>query len=385
MAGGAGRWVVLLLVATADLAVAQDSVTVAAGDSVAAGKAAEDTPDLLFSGYVTTSYTWASEDNDGVIVGRFYDRYWNQFMLNAVKVVLERPLDVAKSGAGFRVDALFGENATVLQTADFNLGTNGDIIQAFAALNFPTGEATYVQLRGGKYATPMGFEVIEDVVNPNLSIGNQFVFLENFTQLGVGAYWKAMPSLELQFHILQGWDDIVDNNTNKSFMARAAMSLSPSTTLAALGYLGSEQQRLAGPKRFGGQLLLTTRLGPHVNVAAQGDYGEEEGLLLPDPSNATWWGIGGWIWFDLSPAVGLAFRGDYVSDSDGVRTSNYFYPPAPDRKFGQGTATLNVRAFSGFLLRPEVRVDYSNQEDFGVPGEAKTSQVSLGMGVSYIF
>lgn len=385
MAGAYGRWTILLLALVANAAEAQDTVTVAT-DTLAGETAREpEKPGIMFSGYVTTTYTWASEDNDGAIVGRFYDRYHNQFTLNAVKVVVERPLDVTKKDAGFRVDALFGTNATVLQTADFNLGTNGDIIQAFAALNFPTGEGTYLQLRGGKYATPMGFEVIEDVVNPNLSIGNQFVFLENFTQLGVGAYWKATPALEVQLHILQGWDDIVDNNTEKSYMARAAFSASPTTTIALLGYLGSEQQRLAGPKRFGGQALLTTKLGSSVSFALQGDYGEEEGLLLPDPANATWWGVGGWLWFDLSSAVGLAFRGDYISDSDGVRTSNYFYPPSADRKFGNGTATLNIRQFGGFLFRPEFRVDFSNQEDYGVPGDASKTQVSVGMGVSYIF
>jgi hypothetical protein len=122
-----------------------------------------------------------------------------------------------------------------------------------------------------------------------------------------------------------------------------------------------------------------------VSFALQGDYGEEEDLLLPDPANAKWWGVGGWLWFDLSPAVGLAFRGDYIGDTDGVRTSNYFYPPAAGRKFGNGTATLNIRQFGGFLFRPEFRVDFSNQEDYGVPGDASKTQVSVGMGVSYIF
>ena len=30
------------------------------------------------------------------------------------------------------------------------------------------------------------------------------------------------------------------------------------------------------------------------------------------------WSLGGWIWYDFCPKVGLAFRADYIQDPDGV-------------------------------------------------------------------
>ena len=95
--------------------------------------------------------------------------------------------------------------------------------------------------------------------------------------------------------------------------------------------------------------------------------------------------MSGWLVFDASPALGIALRGDYVNDKDGVRTSNYFYPPATSRKFGSGTATLTVRSIKNLLIRPEVRVDFSDLEDYGPAGDASKSQVSVALGTSYIF
>ena len=74
-----------------------------------------------------------------------------------------------------------------------------------------------------------------------------------------------------------------------------------------------------------------------------------------------------------------------INDKDGVRTSNYFYPPATSRKFGSGTATLTVRSIKNLLIRPEVRVDFSDLEDYGPAGDASKSQVSVALGTSYIF
>ena len=92
----------------------------------------------------------------------------------------------------------------------------------------------------------------------------------------------------------------------------------------------------------------------------QGDYGQEEDLVGPG-ENATWWGVGLWGTYDVTPAVGLALRGDYIDDKDGARTSGVLGFPANTRhKFGSATATLNIKAFPGALIRPELRYDRSN-------------------------
>lgn len=340
-------------------------------------------PPLTISGYVTASYTYSSKHDGGTIVGRYYERHHDQFTLNAAKIALEKPISADKVSAGFRIDALFGQNAEVTKAAGLDLGTNGDLTQAYAVLNLPAGQGGHVQLRAGKYATPMGYEVIEDPVNPNFSEGNLFVFVENFTQTGMGLF-ADWPKVSFQLHVLNGWDVVKDNNSRKSFMARLGLTPSPAVSLAFLGYVGAEQADTTN-HRYGGEFLGTFKVSPRVSLVGQFDYGAEEGLLAPSTDKATWWGGSVWVVADLSPKTQLAVRGDLVNDKNGVRTSNYFYPAAAARKFGSGTATLTIKTVEHLLIRPEVRFDHSNQADYGPAATPSKNQVTFALGTSYLF
>ena len=96
---------------------------------------------VALSGYAESSYSWSSANNPGrTIVGRSFDRNDNQFMLNGVKLTLQRPVSTNKWDAGFRTDLLFGQNATLIQSSGLNLGGQGDIEQAYAEFMVPIGK-----------------------------------------------------------------------------------------------------------------------------------------------------------------------------------------------------------------------------------------------------
>jgi len=109
-------------------------------------QAAPDPFPLKFSGYATASYTWSSQSVGKTIVGRFYDRSQSEFVANAAKFVVEKPFDPAELGGGFKIDALFGQNAEVTGFAGnrLALGNQGDLLQAYATVNVPTGKDTWV-------------------------------------------------------------------------------------------------------------------------------------------------------------------------------------------------------------------------------------------------
>jgi hypothetical protein len=357
------------------------------GDSAKAEAAAAQEPRkaLAISGYVTGSYTYSNGHTGSGITGRFYDRLHNQSVLNAAKVVFDLAPVTTKVDAGFRADFLFGQNAAVTKSLGLDLGENADLIQGYAILNLPlSGEGKYVQFRIGKMATLMGLEVIEDVLNPNLSVANQFVYLENFTNTGLRIDVKPSAALDFQLAVFNGWDVVEDNNTRKSFMGRLGLAATPTTTVGLLGYFGPEQSD-ATTNRYGAEVLLSQKLaGGRASVSFQGDYGQDEDLVGPG-ENATWWGVGLWGTYDLTSSFGVSLRGDYIDDQDGARTSGVLGFPASTRhKFGSATATLNIKAFPGALIRPELRYDRSNLEVYGEDDPSK-NQLSLGLGASYIF
>jgi Putative beta-barrel porin-2, OmpL-like. bbp2 len=340
---------------------------------------------VKISGYVTSSLFHASNPTDGRIVGRLYDRFHDQFTINAARLSIARAVATDKTDAGFQIDAVFGQNATVLQSAGLSLGNQGDIPQAFVTLNVPTGKDTWVQFKAGKMWTLLDVEVIDDILNPNFSHGYAFVYLTNFTNTGVGVDAKLSGKVDAQFRLINGWDVVEDNNTGKSFMARLGITPSDKVGLAFLGYYGPEQAGNTSNKRYGGEFVGTFKPSATATLYAQYDVGGEQGLGT-GTADASWRGAGVWGVFDLTPKVALALRGDYIDDGDGVRTSGALgFAAAPSRSLSSLTATANIKAWPHALLRPEIRFEHSSRDDFGTAGSLSGTQVSVGFALSYIF
>ena len=339
---------------------------------------------LKLSGFAEASYAYSGHSSgDTLIVGRLYDRLQNRFALNALGIVLDKPYDAAKRSAGFHAEVLFGQNATVIKSNGFDLGTQGDIPHLYVTLNLPTANGNGVQFKVGRIPTLLGLEVIETASNPNWSEGNQFVYVENFTATGVSVETKLNRHLDVQLRLINGWDQVSDNNKRKSLMGRVGISPDTLTSVGIIGFWGPEQAGDDQANRYGVEALVWRKLGA-TQLWLQGDYGREQANgALPTPTqDARWWALGGWLTHDLSTSLGLALRGDYVNDENGARTSGSLgYPANAGHKLGSATATLNIRTWPNAVVRPEVRYDRSTLPAFG----GKKDQVSIALGVAYLY
>jgi len=337
------------------------------------------------TGYAAGSYAYSGRSSGDTIVGRLYDRLQNRFMLNALAVVLDKPYDPAKFSAGFHTELLVGQDATVIQSGGFNLGSQADLPHLYVTLNVPTASGNGLQFKVGRIPTLMGLEVIETVANPNWSEGNQFIYVENFTGTGLSVETKFNNYVDLQLRVINGWDQVSDNNSHKSLMGRVGLYPDALTSLGIVGYWGAEEPGNNSANRYGFEGLLWRKLGKAA-VWVQGDYGTEQAnAALPDPTqNAKWWALGGWVTYDVTAAVGLALRGDYVNDENGARSSFnglVGFPANTGQKFGSGTATLNIKAWPSAVVRPELRYDRSTLAAF----RGKKDQVSVALAVAYLY
>src|SRR5213080_1138543 len=195
------------------------------------------------TGFAAGSYSYSGHSAGGTaIVGRLYDRLQNRFMLNALAVVLDKPYDATKFSAGFHTEVLIGQDATVIQSdgGTFNLGPQGDIPHLYVTLNVPTSSGNGLQFKVGRMVTLMGVEVIETIANPNWSEANQFIYVENFTGLGVSVETKFNVHVDAQFRVINGWDQVSDNNSHKSLMGRVGLYPDALTSLGIVGYWGPE-------------------------------------------------------------------------------------------------------------------------------------------------
>ena len=335
------------------------------------------------SGFAEASYAYSGRSSGDTIVGRLYDRLQSRFMLNALAVVLDRPYDPAKFSAGFHTELLFGQNATLIQSAGFDLGPQGDIPHLYVTLNVPTASGNGLQFKVGRIPTLMGLEVIEAVANPNWSEANQFIYVENFTGTGVSVETKFNNYVDAQFRVINGWDQVSDNNSHKSLMGRVGLYPDALTSIGIVGFWGPEEPDNNTANRYGVEGLIWRKVGKSA-VWLQGDYGREQAnAALPVPTkDAQWWAAGAWVTYDFSSSLGLALRGDYLNDEDGARTSGlYGFLPNAGQKFGSGTATLNIRAWPSAVVRPEVRYDRSTLAAF----DGKKDQVTVALAVAYLY
>ena len=329
---------------------------------------------LQISGFVSATYQAASQDVNHEIVGRLFARDQSQFSLEAIELGLDRPVAATRRSAGATVRILFGSAAQFTHSAGLELGPQADLTQAFVTLNLPTRTGS-VQVSAGKLVTMMGLEVIESTVNPNLSVGNQFLFVENFTDVGLDVNWTVDSRWSTRWRVSNGWDVAVDNNQSSSAMGRIGFAPDANTSLALLGYYGPEQAGNSGDPRYGGQFLGTRAFGAH-SLTMQLDDGRDDAV------GATWWAAGVWATLAFGPATALALRGDYLNDADGARTSGALdYPALTAQKLGSLTATLNVHPVPGFLVRPEVRYDHSDQAVF----DGHREQMTLAIGAACTF
>ena len=337
------------------------------------------------TGYAAGSYAYSGRSaGDTAIVGRLYDRLHNRFMLNALAVVLDKAYDPAKFSAGFHSELLLGQDATLIRSNGFNLGDQADVPHLYVTLNVPTASGNGLQFKVGRMVTLMGVEVIETIANPNWSEANQFIYVENFTGLGVSVETKFNQYVDVQFRVINGWDQVSDNNNRKSLMGRVGIYPDALSSISLVGYWGPEEAGNNTANRYGVNGVLWRKVGSKVNVWLQGDYGQEQAnAALPVPTqDAQWWAAGAWVTYDFTSSVSLALRGDYVNDQNGARSSGVLgFLPNTGQKFGSGTATLNIKTWPSAVVRPELRYDWSTLAAF----DGKKDQITVALAVAYLY
>jgi len=340
------------------------------------------------SGFVSGGYLYRlgmpranANGSSPELQGRAFDNEHNEFLFNKFKLTLENPVDYSgeKWDAGFRTDLLFGQDARIIQSSGLALGTQGDVEQAYVTVNAPIARG--LQISVGKWVTLQGVDLIEEVVNPNWSTGNQFLFAAAFTMTGLQLSYHFSDAIDAQLRVINGWDQVKDGNNGKSFLARVGWAPTADTSIALLGSAGPEQTGNSSNWRYTGEIIATQKLPGRLGLMLQGDWGLEE-RAIPGKNSSDWYAGGLWVTWDATPRLGLALRGDWMKDIDGTRTAYWFArPTGQDETLSSGTVTINWKPAESLQIRPEVRLDHASQKSF----EGQDQRVTVGCGAAFLF
>jgi len=147
---------------------------------------------------------------------RAFDSPQNQFSLNMVELVLDKPPDASKSRIGYHLSLGFGNAMNVVNSTDQGgLRFAQYLKEAYGSYLAPIGKG--LQIDFGKFVTPMGAEVIESKDNWNYSRSLLFTYAIPFYHFGLRAKYAFSDKYSLTGFLTNGWNDIVANNTGRTY------------------------------------------------------------------------------------------------------------------------------------------------------------------------
>ena len=133
----------------------------------------------------------------------------NGFSLNVVQLSLESPLDESDWAAGYKVDLLFGPDASAYDAS----GTDfGGIRQAYVNTRIPVGNG--IDLKLGVFDAIVGYEGFSNKDNPNHT-RNMAYNLQPFNHTGALASYQINDSLAVQFGVADTGTNTINARTHR--------------------------------------------------------------------------------------------------------------------------------------------------------------------------
>jgi hypothetical protein len=334
-------------------------------------KAAPKPAPLEVSSFVDTYYGYFFNKPTGNVPLRNFDTKHNTFSLSLVEVAAEQKVTTANR-LGFRVDLQAGPTAELVNAFEpGGLEFLKNIEQAYGSYLF----GSKLQVDVGKFVTPAGAEVIETKDNWNYSRSLLFALAIPYYHAGLRATVPVNDKVTFSGMLVNGWNDVVDNNSGKTWGVGAILKPSAKITLAQNFIGGPEQKDDAHDKRFLTDTTLTVSPTDKFSLMANYDYGKDKVL----GTSVKWQGIALYARLQATPSWALIPRFEWFDDADGFATGTV-------QKVKEFTITTEQKLGGKLLTRIEYRRDFSDQPFFtSKTGSPKKSQDNITVGLIYAF
>lgn len=237
--------------------------------------------------------------------------------------------------------------------------------QAYLELSAPLGRG--LRLKFGEFYTLIGNEAVSAPDNFFYSHSYSMQFGEPFSHTGMLASYSVNDNLELKAGAVTGspyagWDGSFQHRLENWGFIGGVNWTQPKTgsSLAVSGAHGSLSGAVAQDVNLY-SVVLKQDLGERWHITLQQDYGWVG--KAPGIDSAEWYGVVGYLNYDLLDNMGLGLRLEGFRDDDGARVG---VPARKPTMTGQAAnyyaATLgaNWKPWPWLTLRPSVRYDVSD-------------------------
>lgn len=289
----------------------------------------------------------------------------NSFELGMASV----KFDYSKGKIGAVADLGFGSRA-----AEFSYNEAG-ALAAVKQAYVTYAPSDKVKFTMGKWATHMGYELVDPQLNRNYSMSHLFTY-GPFTHTGLKVDFTLGSGFGLMAGIANPTDYISAPFAKKNFIAQ--VSKTSEHVNAYLNYVGG--------KDLGDNSVNQVGLSVVAPVTSKFGLGLDAAYKTVDPAgggdNMSWWGTALYVNIDPTDKFGITLRGEHFADDDGVAG------------FGTGitagTLSFNIKPVPGIMIIPEFRLDgaavptyYKNSDTPGAASQKSTGSFILAAVVSF--
>jgi hypothetical protein len=200
-----------------------------------------------------------------------------------------------------------------------------------------------------------------------------------FYHTGIRLTYNPNDKVMLMGGVVNGWNDVVDNNTGKTVMFTVMYKPNAATAISENYIGGPEQPSDSTDWRTLSDTVVTYTVNPKVSLIGNYDYTRDTVL---GKTNTTQ-GVAGYVKFQANKWVAVVPRAEYFKDGQGAPWATGL---AGGQNLTEFTLTLEAKAADNFMWRTEYRGDFSNKSPFrDSTGVAKKNQQSLTFGFLYSF
>jgi len=336
----------------------------------------------------------ASGNNTNANRSRLFDNRGNSFYLNAVQLNLERLAD-KNMIVGYHLELAAGNDPGIYD------GANVTLQEGWAQIMAPVGDG--LDIRVGRMATLVGYEVLESVANMNYSRGMLFSVAQPFTHTGVrAAYWfgdkvGATIGFNNGFNIAPGGlsNKFADDNHGKGLELQVAAKPVKDMYFGLTTMVAHEDTLDTGDLTFLFDLVGSYTMDK-LTVALNFTHTALQGVGTAAPGNrASLEGIAAYAKYQVSDTFAQALRLEYFSDGKGAigLINGGTLGPVTGADSGTGsrvvtlTLTSELKVAQQLILRFEIRHDNSNNHNFSrgnSDGAAKAARGDTTLGFEAI-
>ncbi len=345
--------------------LAASAVTLLLMTSASAQDSSKTSPAPLLTGSVDAYYRYNFSDPKSGATNNFTSFTNSQSSFELGMASLRADHSFGKATA--TIDLGFGRRAEEFSYANTDHSSLFAVKQAY--ISYVVSDK--FKLTIGKWATHIGYELVDAYLNRNYSMDYMFSY-GPFSHTGIKADISLGGTSAFMIGIANPSDNVTTTSTTKYAIAQFSTGTKNGKVKAYLNYQGASWGSAGSVNQF--DLVATATITDKFSVGYNGTvFSFKPKGKDTSSSSASWWGSAVYLNLDATSKTGFTLRGEYFDNKKGLLSIGSLPSGIFDLTF-----SVNLKA-GNLTIIPELRLDNSTEDIFEKSDGTTTKSTVTGI------